>query len=302
MFEIPNINIGEPIHYGSMTVFPLSFQPYRDIDYLLAEEAIKIRIVTVSEISDRGSVPELSVENLSNVRVLLLEGEELVGAKQNRIINTSILLPAMSRINIPVSCVERGRWSYNSRHFSSEGRHSSSNLRHSLKSSVSDSLNEGSGHYSNQNAVWAEIDKRQTELGLTSNTSSMADSFTAYQQELDHYADHFQYAEGTAGLSIAIGNNLAAIELFDNPATCKMVWKRLLHGFILDIIGSKSTEGPASRSIVEDMLTTLRTTFWKKTTAVGDGEEFRAKSSDRVQASVLTLGNVLVHGSLLTGV
>ncbi len=301
MFEIPNINIGEPIHFGSMTVFPLSYQPYRDIDYLLVDEAMKIRIISVSEISDRGSVPDLSVENLSNVRVLLLEGEELVGAKQNRIVNTSILLPAISRINIPVSCVERGRWSYKSRHFSSEGRHSPSKLRHSLKSSVSDSLKEGSGHYSNQDAVWTEVDKQQTKLGLSSDTSSMADSFTACQRELDQYADHFQYVEGTAGLAIAISNRLAAIELFDNPETCRKVWKRLLCGFILDIIGSRPTEGPASRSIVEDMLTTLRTTFWKKTTAVGDGEEFRAKLTDGVEASVLTLKNVLVHGSLLTG-
>ena len=55
-----------------------------------------------------------------DIRVLFLEGEELVGAKQNRILNTSVLLPARSKIKIPVSCVERGRWAYKSKHFGSE--------------------------------------------------------------------------------------------------------------------------------------------------------------------------------------
>lgn len=34
---------------------------------------------------------------------------------------------------------------------------------------------------------------------------------------------------------------------------------------------------------------------------VGDGEEYRAKSDDGAQASALSLGDSLVHGSLLTG-
>ena len=57
-----------------------------------------------------GSVPDLLVENRGDVRVLFLEGEELIGAKQNRILNTSVLVAAHTKVKIPVSCVERGRW------------------------------------------------------------------------------------------------------------------------------------------------------------------------------------------------
>jgi hypothetical protein len=38
---------------------------------------------------EAGPVPELRVENGSDIRVLFLEGEQLVGAKQNRILNIS---------------------------------------------------------------------------------------------------------------------------------------------------------------------------------------------------------------------
>ena len=67
-------------------------------------------LVRVTEVSDAGSVPELMVENKLDVRVFLMDGQELVGAKQNRILNTDVVVPAASTLKIPVSCVEQGRW------------------------------------------------------------------------------------------------------------------------------------------------------------------------------------------------
>jgi hypothetical protein len=58
--------------------------------------------VTIEEVSEGGDVPT----------VLLLDGEELIGAKQNRVLNTTVLVAAHSRLTIPVSCVEQDRWAY----------------------------------------------------------------------------------------------------------------------------------------------------------------------------------------------
>ena len=63
------------------------------------------------EVSRGGSVPELKVVNKSDRMLLILDGEELVGAKQNRIVNTTILIAGNTATVIPVSCVEQGRWS-----------------------------------------------------------------------------------------------------------------------------------------------------------------------------------------------
>ena len=55
------------------------------MEYLLSDEGIGSGSVTVEEVSEGGSVPNLLVENKGDIRILFIEGEELVGAKQNRV-------------------------------------------------------------------------------------------------------------------------------------------------------------------------------------------------------------------------
>lgn len=78
----------------------------------LAEAGDRVR---TTEVDDEGSVPELRVANLGDLPLLLLDGEQLVGAKQNRILNMTVLVAAHSEVTIPVSCVEQGRWRYQDR-------------------------------------------------------------------------------------------------------------------------------------------------------------------------------------------
>lgn len=301
MFTFPGIRVGNPICHESLTVFPLFTEPHGQVEYLLSDEAIQAGSVTVQEVSESGSVPELLVENAGDIRVLFLEGEELVGAKQNRILNTSVLLPAKSKIKIPVSCVERGRWAYKSQQFGSGGTHSPSKLRHALKSSVSASLNRGTGHRSDQGLVWKEVDKQQTSLGVSSKTAAMADSFEAHQRQIDEIAEQFQYPEDAVGVAVALGDKIVAVDLFDKAATCRKVWRRLLSGFILEALEPIVETGQATQPAVEDTLAALRNSSWEQVQPVGDGEEYRVKAENRTQASALAFGDSLVHGSLLTG-
>ena len=48
----------------------------------------------VTEVSEAGSVPFIQVANRADRPLLLLDGEELIGAKQNRILNTTVLVEA----------------------------------------------------------------------------------------------------------------------------------------------------------------------------------------------------------------
>ena len=116
------LELGEPTVHRNLAVFPLLGGRGGRPPYDTLKEALDAGTVTVAEVSEGGSVPRLALENRGERPVLVIDGEELVGAKQNRVLNLTILAPAGKSIVIPVSCVEQGRWSYRSRHFEDHGR------------------------------------------------------------------------------------------------------------------------------------------------------------------------------------
>src|SRR5262245_43265918 len=107
-----NILAAEPLRHGALTVVPLLGPMLAEPDWLTLTEAGDL--VQVTEVDEAGSVPTLKVVNMTDQPLFLIDGEELVGAKQNRILNTTVLVAARAETTIPVSCVEQGRWGYRS--------------------------------------------------------------------------------------------------------------------------------------------------------------------------------------------
>jgi hypothetical protein len=101
---------GAAVRHGVLTVVPLLAPAQPEPTWLTLAEAGEA--VRITESTDAGAVPTLEVTSDADHPVLLLDGEELVGAKQNRIVNTTALLAPHTRTTISVSCVEEGRWSY----------------------------------------------------------------------------------------------------------------------------------------------------------------------------------------------
>ena len=62
----------------------------------IVAEARQQGLAAVTEVSESGSVPTLLLDNTADEALFLLDGEELIGAKQNRILNTTILIAAGS--------------------------------------------------------------------------------------------------------------------------------------------------------------------------------------------------------------
>jgi flavodoxin len=130
------IKFGEIKHQGSLAVLPVFTSHDSELHYMTLTDALKADLVEISEMNEMGTVSELKVHNSADVPVLILDGEELVGAKQNRIVNTTILLKKRSLTVIPVSCVEQGRWSYKSRNFQDSSRLAHSKLKNLKSASV----------------------------------------------------------------------------------------------------------------------------------------------------------------------
>jgi hypothetical protein len=283
----------------SLTVFPLFAERESSLDYQLADEAIACGSAAVQETSEGGSVPELLVENRGDTRVLFLEGEELRGAKQNRILNTSIMVAARSRTHVPVSCVEEGRWQHTSKHFAAGNVRSPHGLHYCLKSSVNASLKRQAGHRSDQSAVWHEVEKKQLAFGFQSPTMALADTYTNLADQMAEYRKLLRFPEGAAGVAVAVGPKVVCVDVFDKPATCQKAWDRLLSGFIVDALQGTTAECPVDAKAVEHLLTESQASAWTEAPAIGEGQEYRAEFTGNV-GSVLLLNETVVHANLLT--
>jgi hypothetical protein len=296
----PEIRIGQSVTHPVLTVFALFADAASNAEYLLADEAIAAGTTTVEEVNHRGSVPDLLVENKSGSPVLFLEGEELRGAKQNRVLNTSVFIGAASKATIPVSCVEPGRWRYTSRHFASGGSYSSSKLRHILKKSVDRASKTGHGHQSDQGEVWMEVGRQMVSLGSQSPTGAMADTYDSHRVRLAESREQLKYVDGAFGLAVAVGSNLVSVDLFDKSATCRKVWDRLLSGLVLDALESATASDRLDDRNIQEILNSLRDAPWHATAPAGVGEEFRADRGDTWHASVLSFEGTVLHGCLIT--
>jgi hypothetical protein len=299
MVAVPNVRVGSPITTDALTVFPLFLEAPHAPRYRLSEEALADGTAVVEEVSEGGSVPNLAVDNKGEAFVLFVEGQELKGAKQNRVLNTSVLIGAKSKTVLPVSCVEQGRWRYVSKGFAPSGSYGSSKLRAVLKRSVNESTMSGGGHSSDQGAVWAEVSRQMSSLGTASATMAMADTVAHHKPEIDRRVASVPYTEGAAGLAVAVGGKLVSLDIFDAPETCAKVWPKVMSGFVMDAMEEKSAHAAVPETEVSAALDALRTGDWKPVAAAGAGEETRTQSA-KWNGSVLALDGALVHGSLVS--
>lgn len=182
--QIGQLSLGEAQGIHNLFVYPLLADQDSQPDYLTLDQALNARLARITEVSASGHVPELAFENLSDQPVLLLDGEELVGAKQNRVLNVTLLVLGKTRLVIPVSCVEMGRWSHNSPEFSSGGRALYSRARAAKMEQVSASLRRSGSRESDQGAIWDDIALKMNERGEASATHAMADIYAGAETRL----------------------------------------------------------------------------------------------------------------------
>ena len=196
---LEQIKVGRKQSHKNLSLYPLLSTYSSGLDYLLLDEALSEGLMEVAELDTDGSVPELKVANKSPKMILILDGEELVGAKQNRIVNTTILVQGNSTIVIPVSCVEHGRWSYDSPKFHSQERMMSSNLRARKSEQVSLSVRSTGEFRADQSAIWDGIAEKADRMAAPSPTGAMAAIYDKEMPSINEYIKHFRLIDSQVG-------------------------------------------------------------------------------------------------------
>lgn len=289
------MEFGELQEHGNMAVLPLFAKSGAGPEYLTLTQALDQRVLRVTEVSQAGSVPELRVANQAEIAVLILDGEELAGAKQNRVLNTTILLKEKSETLIPVTCTEQGRWSYSSAEFHDSGVLASHRLRSSSSASVARSLATSRRHISDQGAAWTEIAQMAQDSGIHSSTGAMRDIYEAKTVELNDYVNAFPIAPGQCGMLVIVNGQPAGLDVLSREAAYATLHLKLVKSYALDaILQSKSKGQKASREQAAEFLKQASSTEEQKYDSVGHGADYRYKGADMV-GSALVWQQTVVH-------
>src|SRR5450759_1555442 len=259
--------------------------------YLLLDEALASGLVEITEVSEQGSVPDLKFVNRGPTPVLIVDGEELLGARQNRIVNLTILVPAHAELTIPVSCVEAGRWRARSRSFTSAPRTQFATGRAKRMASVSCSMIARGDRVSDQAEVWDDIARLSSRLNASSSTSAMDAIFSTHAVSLDAFVAGCQPREGQVGALFAIGHTLIGFDLFDQPSTLRKVLPKLVRSVAVDAIDAADTAEPADPSLVRALAAQFLAVTAKAprhvTPALGLGEDMRLTAPDIAGAALV---------------
>ncbi len=222
--------------HKNLTLFPLVASEQGLPDYLTLEEAMGSTLVLITEVSEAGQVPQLKLSNSCPKPVLIVAGEELVGAKQNRIVNVSIMVAGQCEMVIPVSCVERGRWAYTSRRLESGGRMMHASLRRDHHRTVAKNLEDTKVARSDQGMIWHALAEKSARMGVNSPTGAMADLFEAQRDRLGEYLRAFRPVECQLGAVFAINGQLLGVECFGYQATFQRFFEKLVASYALDAL------------------------------------------------------------------
>jgi hypothetical protein len=209
--------------------------------YLLFEQAVSDGSVEVHEIG-AGTVPSVAATTKQQP-VVMFAGDTIPGGKQNRVINISVWLPAGKVTELPVTCLEHGRWDPGLAARFGAGRKADYAMRSMMSRQVGEQRRRAaefaapgapatSAYAADQGEVWAEIGRREVRAGLHSPTAALHEVWAAEEQDARPLAGAFPCPAGATGLAVGVGGKLIALELFDHPGTFVASWPRLVESAV----------------------------------------------------------------------
>lgn len=285
--------VEEALAHGALTVFPLSGVRHGHLRYTLLKDAVAHKTLHIMEM-ESATVSTLQARNTGAAPVLIVNGQEVIGGMQNRIVNSTVLLPHGTTA-LPVSCVEHGRWSAPRAAFAPQDALYST-LRAATVRQVTASLRTSGAHMADQGEIWESIQARQADEQVESSTQAMADLYDRKRDDLAAFARAIPYPDGAVGMVTAIGGRIAGLELFDAPATMAALWPTLVRAAALDALRAPAAPGVAKERAIR-MVRRIRAATMETFRSPGVGHDVRFIGGGIVGAALVCRG-VIVHATL----
>jgi hypothetical protein len=288
---LSGLQVGEGVRFDRMTLFPVFHKGESPLRYRVLSEALADGAVEVRE-RPSATVPELWMVNRSDDMVFVMDGEEVLGGKQNRIVNASFLIAPNSEVALPVSCVEHGRWHDVAPNFGS-GEATFFSLRREKEDAVRANLRATGRATADQGAVWDAIAAKQRDARVASATGAMNDIYRGRSKGLSDYERAFPVVESAVGMAVAMNGRMAVADLFDQPTTAAKLWAKLVRSYAMDAMDGPEG-GPVARERAERLLQRVVGARVEVFPSLALGNDLRL-AGERAVGSALVFDGIVVH-------
>jgi hypothetical protein len=278
--------------FRNMAVLPISHNINYDIEYITLKEGLDAGTLSFHETNVNGSVPELTAVNTGYLPVLILDGEELAGAKQNRAVNTTIMIPSLSKVNIPVSCTEQGRWSYSTKTFMDSDLIMSYRIRSTRSMSVTQNLVKEVGFFSDQIELWENIRTEALFAHASSPTGAMRDTFEHLRPKLEDYVKAFPLIEEQNGLLVFVNGNPVGMEMISSPDKYKLLHAKLIRSYATEAL-YKEEESNVTEEMAINFIKEAAMCRFDSYPSAGLEKDYRFIGNKIVGSALVVDGNVV---------
>lgn len=284
--------VGAPITRLGVSFFPV-YAPGNRLPAIATGDASGL---LVDEL-DTASVEALRATNPTGTPALVVEGEHFLGGLQNRAVNATVLVAAMSKVEIPVSCVEQGRWGGRQAWRRAEA-FAPARIRAAQRAGIVRTLRRDGSRAGDQGGVWREVDAMLEEEGVASDTAAASGLRQAYRRDSSSADAVGELVErgplpGQCGIVVAHGGRVTGMDLFGAPHLLSANWGRLVRSHYVE--PALSGRQPSLDRVLS-LIRRFGRAPAREMPGVGLGVEYRIDTG-RLAGQVLALNGAVVHAA-----
>ena len=220
--------------------------------YTTLEQALKTSKILVQEISAGGEVNTLKFKNLSKDTIIIGMGDIVKGGKQDRVIEKDALIPPGKTLQIPVYCVEHGRWSSGTTNYATANANQSSGFTANFStyhSNINNDVRKSIVKEKSQSKVWEKVAQINSANGTATSTGTYTavTQSTNYNKEVKEYMDEFKKViakdPSIVGVLAVTGNKIIGCDIYGTPKLFQSNANNILNSYISEAVynGSKVT-------------------------------------------------------------
>lgn len=294
------LRLGGPDRAGALTVFPVFGSPPA-FEYASFTDG-RNHGAEITELKGGASVRDLVVYNPTPLALLLYEGEEVLGAQQNRTLDVTVMAAAGRETRLPVSCVEQGRWD-GGRHregFATAPQAAYPELRRSKARQVRESLAAGMDARADQATVWNEVAGKAARHGVRSDTGAMHDVFENRRGHLRELTGAISRHDGQTGMLVAIAGQITVLDWVSRDVVFADLHGRLVQGYALDAL-EHAEAAAVEPSDAEGFLSLALDNQPARTPGVGLGQDLRFEGNGAEGAGLEVQGELVQLTAFASG-